>query len=68
MEHAIAENDRTARETPGKNCRASERFFVFSSDPSLLSALLGVWYYFIDAGIALQGQVAQVSKVGSELA
>ena len=27
MEHAIAENDRTVRETPGKNCRASERFF-----------------------------------------
>ena len=27
MEHAIAENDRTARETPVKNCRASERDF-----------------------------------------
>ena len=38
MEHAIAENDRTARETPVKNCRASEL------SPPLLPALLGVWY------------------------
>ena len=54
MEHAIAENDRTVRGTPVENCifqkpdfgTNKNRIFLKQkiSDPSLLSALLGLWY------------------------